>query len=165
MKTARLKTGNHRPVSDTICQISHVVLSEDTNPLHILRGGRLLEWMDLASEITAQKHAHGVALTASAHEIRFLRKIRVGDIVNIQSRITRVFNTSMEILVEVFTMHIPDMRPIKSTEAYFTLVAFDLEGNPIHLMPVKPESELEIQLYKLAGKRRKMNLKTKPPDT
>jgi acyl-CoA hydrolase len=146
---------------ESVTLISHVVLSEDTNSLHILLGGRLMEWMDLASEITAQKHSQCIALTARIQEINFYKKIGVGDIVTIKAQITRVFNSSMEILVEVFTEHVPELETTKTSDGLFTMVAVDLNGKPIRIRDIQPETEKEIRLFKEAGERKKQSLKKK----
>jgi len=153
-----------KPVSFSLTQVSHVVLSDDANPLGILRGGRLLEWMDMASEITAQKHAHYVAVTAKILEVSFNKSIRIGDIVTIRAQITRAFTSSMEIYVQVWAEHVPDLRKTKTNEAFFTLVAIDNSGHPVKVPGVEPRTEFEFALFESALDRKKSTISTINPN-
>ncbi|MEP1095573.1 MAG: acyl-CoA thioesterase [Cyclobacteriaceae bacterium] len=144
-----------KKVSTSITEVSYLVLPNDTNPLGFLRGGVLMEWMDIASEITAQKHAHCVALTIAIDTVSFKSPIRSGDTVHIRAQMTRAFNTSMEIYVQVWASSLPDMQIRKTNEAFFTFVAIEEDGNPREIPSIEPTSEEEEKLYTAAMERRK----------
>ena len=50
---------------------TEVVCPNDVNPMGILQGGRLVQWMDLASAICAQSHAENICVTASIDSVSF----------------------------------------------------------------------------------------------
>lgn len=89
----KIKTPKH---SETI--MTEVVCPNDTNPMGILQGGRLVQWMDIASAVCTQNHAEHICVTASIDSVKFKSPAKVGDIITIKARITRSFNSSMEIL-------------------------------------------------------------------
>ena len=51
--------------------MTEIVLPNDTNALHNLRGGKILHWMDIASAIAAGKHAKAVVVTVSVDQVSF----------------------------------------------------------------------------------------------
>lgn len=147
-----------RKISDSITEVTHLVLPNDTNPLGFLRGGVLMEWMDIAAEITAQKHSHKVALTIAIDAVVFKSPIRTGDTVHIRTRVTRAFNTSMEIYAEVWASNLPDMQFKKTNEAFFTFVSVEKDGTPAPIPGVWPDSKEELRLFNgaLARKNKKV---------
>jgi acyl-CoA hydrolase len=145
----------NKRIKDSIVTMTEIVLPNDTNPLGILLGGRLLYWMDIAAAICAQNHAEHIAVTASIDNISFSFPIKIGDIVHMKAQITRVFNTSLEIYVEVWKKEISSKKKLKTNEAYFTFVALDNNGRPISVDQVFPESEKTQLLYDSAIERRK----------
>ena len=144
----------HKKVEENIVTMTEIVLPNDTNPLGILLGGRLLYWMDIAAAICAQNHAERIAVTASIDRISFAFPIKIGDIVYITAQVTRVFNTSMEVYVEVQKKETFSKTRQKTNEAYFTFVALDDAGRPVSVEPVFPENEKARLLYDSALERR-----------
>ena len=82
---------------------TEVVCPNDTNPMGILQGGRLVQWMDIAAAVCAQTHSGKICVTASIDTVSFKRPAYVGEIVTIEARITRAFTTSMEIMVSALS--------------------------------------------------------------
>lgn len=82
---------------------TEVVCPNDTNPMGLLQGGRLVEWMDIAAVVCAQTHANKICVTASINQVDFNATANVGDIIAINAVITRAFTSSMEIFVKAFT--------------------------------------------------------------
>lgn len=144
--------------SETFVQMTQVVLPNDTNTLSNLRGGRVLHWMDLAAAVSAQKHSKRVCVTASVDSVSFDNPIKLGDVVTMQSKVTRSFNSSMEIFIEVWTENIPGRRKVKSNEAYYTFVALDDMDNPIKVPELIPETEDEKKRFDSALRRRQLRL-------
>jgi len=131
-------------------------------------GGKVLHWMDIAAAITGQKHADNIVVTAAVDNVSFKRPIKLGDVLTIKARVTRTFNTSMEIFIEVWSENIPNKTIYKSNEAYYTFVALDDSGNPTKVPQVSPETDEEKTQYEHALKRRELRLilggKIKPED-
>ena len=79
-----------------------MVCPNDTNPMGLLQGGRLVEWMDIAAAVCAQTHSGKICVTASINHVDFNAAAKIGDIITIHAKITRAFHTSMEIFVKAY---------------------------------------------------------------
>jgi acyl-CoA hydrolase len=147
-----------RKVSETLNVQTELIMPAHTNPIGNLMGGHLLSWMDVCAGISAIKHCGGISVTASLDNVSFNLPIKMGDIVILRSFVTRAFNTSMEVICEVFLKNIKTGEETKSHEAFFSFVGLDFAGRPIKVIPVVPESELEKELFESALHRREMRL-------
>lgn len=153
---------------DTLCITTELVLPNDTNTLNNLMGGRLLHWMDIAAAVSAHRHSHRIVVTASVNNVSFNQPIRLGDIVTLSAKVSRAFNSSMEIFIDVWVENNAEGKRIKCNEAIYTFVAVDQLGNPINVPELIPETEEEKQRYDGALRRRQLSLilagKMKPAD-
>ena len=145
----------HKRSEDSTVTMTEIVLPNDTNPLGILLGGRLLYWMDIAAAICAQNHAGHIAVTAAIDSISFSCPIKIGNVLYITARVARVFNTSLEIQVEVFKKETGSKDKQKTNEAFFTFVALNDKGKPVPIEPVFPKNREEESMYAAALERRK----------
>lgn len=137
---------------------SELVLPNDTNTLNNLMGGRLLHLMDISAAISAQKHCNNIVVTASVDNVSFRHPIKLGDVVTLQSQVTRAFNTSMEIRIVVWAENIPSGTKIMSNEAFYTFVAIDENSETVQVPELIPETDEEKQLYSQALQRRELRL-------
>lgn len=137
--------------------MNELVLPNDTNTLNNLMGGRLMHWMDIAAAISAQKHSNNIVVTASVDNVSFKHAIKLGDVVTIEAKVTRAFQTSMEVRLDVWAENIPTGSRLKSNEAYYTFVAVNEKG-PIRVPEIAPETDEEKQLYEGALQRRQLRL-------
>lgn len=138
--------------------MNELVLPNDTNTLNNLMGGRLLHWMDIAAAISAQKHCNRIVVTASVDNVSFKQPIKLGDVITIEAKVTRAFNTSVEVRLDVWAENIPSGARVKSNEAYYTFVAIDQSGRTIPVPEILPETEDEIELFAGALRRRQLRL-------
>ncbi|HMZ46120.1 MAG TPA: acyl-CoA thioesterase, partial [Chitinophagaceae bacterium] len=157
-----------KKANETIAIMNELVLPNDTNVFGNLMGGRLMYWMDIAAGITAGKHCNAPSVTASVDNLSFKNPIKLGNVVHIESKVTRAFNTSMEIHIKVWGEDLIAQYKYESNEAYFTFVALDPNGNPRAVPSLIPESDEEKKLYDGALRRRQLRLilagKMKPND-
>ena len=149
---------NAKSPKESYTIMNELVLPNDTNTLNNLMGGRLLHWMDIAAAICSQKHSNRTVVTASVDNVSFKQPIKLGDVVNIEAKVTRAFNTSLEVRLDVWTQNIPSGTKIKSNEAYYTFVALDAEGNTMRVPEIIPQTEEEIGLFDGALRRRQLRL-------
>ena len=162
-----MKTKHRSPsFSETI--MTEVVFPNDTNPLGFLRGGNMMHWMDIVSAIAGQKHCNSIVVTASVDNISFRSPIQLGNVVTLKAKVTRSFNSSVEIRIDVDAENIPEGKKVASNSAYFTFVAVDKNGSPVEVPEVIPETDEEIELYNGALRRRQLRLilsgRMKPQD-
>ena len=138
--------------------MTELVLPNDTNTLNNLMGGRLMHWMDIVSAIAGQKHSNSTVVTASVDNISFRSPIQLGNVVTLRAKVTRAFNSSIEIRIDVEAENIPEGKKVASNTAYFTFVAVDKEGKPVEVPEIEPENEDERALYDGALRRRQLRL-------
>lgn len=127
-----------------------------------------MHWMDVVAAIAAQKHSNRIVVTASADSISFKQPIALGNVVTLQAKVTRAFNSSMEVFIEVSAEDIPASKKTITHRAFFTFVAVDQNGKPIEIPEVVPETPEEVELYEGALRRRQLRLvlakRMKPED-
>jgi acyl-CoA hydrolase len=138
--------------------MTEMVLPNDTNTLNNLMGGRLLHFMDIAAAIAAQKHSNRIVVTASVDNVSFAEPIKLGNIVTMKAQVTRAFNSSMEVFIDVWAEDIPAGRRVSTNSAYYTFVAVDQSGRPIEVPPVIAETDEEKMRYDSALRRRQLRL-------
>jgi acyl-CoA hydrolase len=148
-----------KKVSESKTIMTEMVMPNDTNPMGNLMGGNLMKWMDIVAAICAGKHCNSQVVTVSVDHVSFQKPIFKGDIVTLEASVTRVFNTSLEIVVEVFAADMKAGNPRRCNHAYLTFVAVDDEtGKPKPIVPVIPLSNEEEKMYNEAARRRELRL-------
>jgi acyl-CoA hydrolase len=157
-----------KKVSDSLIIMTELVLPNDTNVFGNLMGGRLMYWMDIASALSAQKHCNAPVVTASVDNISFENPIHLGNVVQIEAKVSRAFNTSMEVHMKVWCEDLKKQTKYKSNEAYYTFVALNAENKPVPVPELVPETEEEKKIFEGALRRRQLRLilggKMKPGD-
>ena len=83
---------------------------------------------------SAAEIAQGRIVTVAVQEMNFIRPVKVGNVVCCYGHCVRVGNTSLQLKIEVWVKtlmndHVTEERHLV-TEAVFTYVAIDAEGNP-----------------------------------
>lgn len=157
-----------KKASESIVIMTELVLPNDTNLFGNLMGGRLMYWMDIAAALSAHKHCNAPAVTASVDNISFENPIKLGNVVHIEAKVTRAFNSSMEVHMNVWGEDLTAQYKYKSNEAYYTFVALDPDNKPRPVPQLMPETEDEKKLFDSALRRRQLRLilggKLKPDD-
>ena len=113
---------------------------------------------NIVSAIAAQKHSNRIVVTASVDNVSFRQPIRLGNVVTLVAKVTRAFNSSMEVHIQVSAEDVPSGKGFESNEAFYTFVAVDQSGRPIDVPDLMPETEEEKLLYEGALRRRQMRL-------
>ena len=117
-----------------------------------------MHWMDIGAAIAAQKHSNRIVVTASVDNISFGKPIQLGDVVTLTASISRAFNSSMEVYINVKSENIPGGKSEFTHSAFFTFVAVDQGGRPIDVPEAVPETDEEKELYAGALRRRQLRL-------
>ena len=87
---------------ESLTILTDLVLPGDTNYLDNLFGGELLARMDRACSISARRHSRRIVVTASVNHVVFSKAVPVGSVVTLEAKVSRAFNSSMEIYVDVW---------------------------------------------------------------
>jgi len=145
-------------VSESRAEMTEVVLPNDANPLGFLLGGRVMHLMDIAAAVAGHRHSNSYLVTVSVDYVDFRNPIRVGDLIILKSSVNRVFNTSMEIGVKVFSENFITGERKHTSSAYLTFVAIDEFRTPKAIIPVIPETSADRRRFREAAARRRIRL-------
>jgi acyl-CoA hydrolase len=137
------------------------VLPNDANPLGTMLGGRVMHLIDIAGALAAHRHSNSHVVTASVDYLDFRFPIRVGEFIVLKSSVNRVFHSSMEVGVKVFSENVLTGERKHTSSAYLTFVAIDLGGKPHAVPPLIVQTEAERRRYREAGERRRLRLATR----
>jgi acyl-CoA thioesterase YciA len=102
----------------------------DANPSGDIFGGWVLSQMDIAAGIAAGTRAQGRVATVAIDAMKFLRPVRVGDVLCVYTILERVGRTSLAIRLEAWALRDRIGAREKVTEGLFTFVAIDADGRP-----------------------------------
>ncbi|MBB4118519.1 acyl-CoA hydrolase [Mesonia hippocampi] len=138
--------------------LTDLVLPGETNPLNNLFGGELLARMDRAGSIAARRHSRRIVVTASVNHVAFNHMVPLGSVVTVEAKLSRAFNTSMEVVIDVWIEDRESGKRTKANEAIYTFVAVNETGRPVHVPPIIPETNLEKERYEAALRRKQLSL-------
>lgn len=148
-----------KPVSVSASAMAEVVLPAQTNALGKLLGGHVMHLVDIVAAMAASRHANSYMVTASVDYIDFRNPVSLGEIVLLKSHVNRVFHTSLEIGVEVFSEDILTGERKHTTSAFVTFVAIDEHTRkPKAVPPLILKTAEERRRWREAAKRREIRL-------
>lgn len=114
-----------------------LAMPADVNVNGDIFGGWVLSQMDIAAGIIAGARANGRVATVAIDAMKFIRPVKVGDVLCIYASIDRVGTSSMGVGLEAWVRRSRIGVREKVTEATFTFVAIDSDGNP-RPVPTEP---------------------------
>ena len=148
-----------KPVSASRSEMTEIVLPAQTNPLGKLLGGQVMHLVDMAGALAAHRHSNSYVVTASVDHIDFRNPVNLGEIVNFKSQVNRVFYTSMEVGVEVYSENAMTGERKHTTTAYVTFVAIDEHTRKPKLVPALIlKTAEERRRFREAAERRETRL-------
>jgi acyl-CoA hydrolase len=90
--------------------------------------------------------------------VAFTKAIPLGSVVTIEAKVSRSFNSSMEIYIDVWIEDRASGDKTKTMEAIYTFVAVDASGKPVEVPAIIPETKLEQQRFDAALRRKQLSL-------
>src|ERR1700739_1838494 len=159
LQDSRLSNPKGKPVSASRSEMAELVLPAQTNALGKLLGGHVMHLVDIAAAMAAHRHSNSYVVTASVDSIDFRNPVSLGELVMLKSQVNRVFHTSMEVGVEVYSENVLTGERKHTTSAYVTFVAIDektLQPKAVRSLIVKTSEEK--RRYEEAAERRKTRL-------
>src|SRR5215475_16099720 len=123
--SAEGETLKGKPVSASRSEMAEVALPATANLLGKLLGGHVMHLVDVVAAMAASRHSNSYVVTASVDYIDFRNPVNIGEIVILKSQVNRVFRTSMEVGVKVFSENALTGERKHTTTAYVTFVALD----------------------------------------
>jgi acyl-CoA hydrolase len=114
--------------------------------------------IDIAGAISAHRHCRSLLVTVSVDNLDFIHPIKVGQFILLRAFVTRVFNTSLEVEVNVFSEDYLTGERRQTSSAFVTYVAVDQDGRPKEIPPITPVTAEEKRRYREALERRRRRL-------
>lgn len=159
---------NPKTSKESLTTVTDLILPGETNPLNNLFGGELLARMDKACSIAARRHSSRIVVTASVNHVAFNKSVPVGSVLMIEAKVSRAFNSSMEVYADVWIEDRESGERTKANEAIYTFVAVDRTGMPVKIPQLIPETALEKERFAGALRRKQLSLvlsgRMKPKD-
>jgi len=112
-----------------------LAMPRDVNVNGDIFGGWVLSQMDIGGGIVAGTRAKGRVATVAVEAMKFIRPVKVGDVLCIYAEIARVGRTSMGVRLEAWALRDRQGAREKVTEGLFTFVAIDEAGRPREVPP------------------------------
>ncbi len=147
-----------KSVSASRAEYVEVVLPGQANPLGNVLGGHVMHLIDITAAIAAHRHSNSYAATVAVDYLDFRHPIKVGQLIVLKASVNRVFHTSMEVGVKVFSEDILTGERRHTSSAYVTFVALDEQSQPKRVPPVLSETEEDRRRWRDAEVRRRIRL-------
>lgn len=112
----------------------YIVMPQHSNPSGLMFGGVLMQWVDMAAAIAAERFSGKNVATVYLSEMSFSHPIRVGDHVSIETQVVAKGRTSMKIESKVYVQdpkNGKDLAKTLSTQATFIFVALGPDSKPV----------------------------------
>jgi len=124
-------------------------------------GGVIMSMVDRCAALAAMRHSRGQVTTLSIDRILFKEPIRVGDLVEVRSRVVYVGRTSMAVVAQVYAERVSTGVRRHTNECWLTFVHLDDDGEPSPVPPLRLETAEDRSLNEIAAKRREQALTEK----
>lgn len=147
--------------SESQTEMVQVVLPNDANPLGYILGGSVMHLIDIAGAIACHRHTRSLLVTAAVDGLQFLHPIKIGDLIILKARVTAVWNTSLEVEVEVFSEETLTGRRRMTSLAYLTFVAVDRDSRRVPVPALILETDDDKRRAAEADQRRAERLKAR----
>jgi acyl-CoA hydrolase len=115
-----------------------------------VHGGVVMKWLDQTAYTCARTWAESYCVTVYVGGIRFYKPINIGEVIKIDASVIYTGNTSIHIMVEVYSRDFSEHQFEKKTHCIIIFVAVDENGNPKKVKPWIPETDQEKKLEEYA---------------
>lgn len=116
-----------------------MVFPEQANHYGTLFGGNVLSLMGTAAFVAATRHVRCPVVMATSDKIEFHVPIKVGEMVELSARVSRVGRASMTVSVEMMVENPRSGSRRLAVRGSFEMVAVDDKGRPT---PIAKQSQL-----------------------
>jgi acyl-CoA hydrolase len=161
-KKNRVVEGKNAPFisideSDEPLLISRLMTPNDANAHSNVFGGILLSLIDEAGSQVARKQALNQPVVGVRQDrMSFIAPTFIGETVETKAILTKTWNTSMEVQVEVYAKNPNQPEPRRVASSYLVYVKLGPNGRPGEVPPWTPQTTTQIQRAELADVRREI---------
>jgi acyl-CoA hydrolase len=136
--------------------VADLMMPHQANGLHrpSVFGGVIMSMVDRCAALSAMRHSGGQCTTLSIDRILFKEPIRVGELVEVRSRVVHVGRSSMSVIADVYAEHIATGVRRHTNECWLTFVHLNEEGKPAPVPRLTLETVEDRRMNELALRRR-----------
>jgi acyl-CoA hydrolase len=151
-------------MSSTTVETLHIVNPSDANPLGILHGGRMMDWLVSTATLSATRLTRGNCVLGYLDNVFFINPVHVGDRVFVRAWVEYVGRSSLEVAVKASAEGQEGGKPSLTTYSHMAFVAVDPRGEPRPIgVRLTAHDQEEKQKY-LAAQERYLQRKTSLSD-
>lgn len=147
-----------RHVSESCVTISLLMQREHANLAGNVHGGWLMKLIDEAGGICATRHARRPAVTVAVDSLTFLSPVHIGNLVVLESMLTYVGRTSMEVEVHVHAENVLSGERTHTNSAFLVYVTLGDDNRPVPVPPLILQTDDERGRFEQAKKRQALRL-------
>ena len=114
--------------------IFKAVFPDTTNHYDTLFGGTAMQLMDEVAFITATRFTRKRVVTVSSDRINFKRPIPAGTIIELEGKVSKIGNTSLDVKVNIFIEEMYSDVRMQAITGTFTFVAIDENKKPTPIL-------------------------------
>jgi acyl-CoA hydrolase len=133
--------------------MTDLVLPPDTNNYGTIFGGNVMRYIDKIASIACMRHARRPVVTASSDSLDFLEPVHAGEAICLEAYVTWTHKTSMEVLIKIESENLMTGEVKLTATSYMTFVALGINGRPIAVPIVVPETAEERREFESAPQR------------
>lgn len=115
-----------------------MVFPDQANHYGTLFGGNALSLMGKAAFVAATRRARVPVVMARSEKVEFHVPVRVGELVELTARVTRVGRSSMTVAVDAVSEELTTGKRRLAVRGSFEMVAVNGVGNPVPVLPRTP---------------------------
>ncbi len=120
-----------------------MVFPEQANHYGTLFGGNALSLMGKAAFVAATRHARSAVVMATSDKIEFHVPVKVGEMVELTARVSRVGRASMTVAVEMMAENPHSGSRRLAVRGSFEMVAVDESGRPVPIRTSNIKEEVQ----------------------
>ena len=121
-------------IIDTETKVFKTIFANKTNHYDTLFGGEAMSLMNEVAFMTATRFTKKVCVTASSGHIDFNMPISSGTIIEVNGKVSKIGNTSLDVIVEIFIEEMYSLKRTKAISGTFTLVTLDKNNKPTKVL-------------------------------
>lgn len=118
-----------------------------------VHGGKIMEMLDQVAYTCCAKYCGRYVVTLSVDKIKFLKPIKVGELITFLAQINYTGSSSMEVGIKIIAENLNEKTVRHTNSAIFTMVAVDENNKPVSVPMLQVSTPEDKRRFDRAKKR------------